>query len=113
MALSHRVSAKDIATQENYAYFSGIMKLSAASWVLVLFWTAVQGQSSAPKAVTANTYPELRATDCAEDGFYAFIPEAPLKMRIARIRDIDLEAVFGPHDGDGATFWFVRGGKTI
>lgn len=80
---------------------------------LLLFCTSAQNQSSVHR-IPAKTRPKLLITECADDGFRAFVPETQSRTRIALIGDIDLEAAFrSENEEDGATFWFVRGGKTI
>ncbi len=90
------------------------MKLLMASLVSVLFCTAAQNQTSVQQA-PAKTHPKLLIAECADDGIDAYIPtDGQSRTRIAEIGDVGLEAEFLPQrDQDGATFWFVRGGKTI
>lgn len=80
--------------------------------VFALFCTVARSESFVQQA-PVKTHPKLMIAECAEDGFYAFIPDEGPRTRIARVGDIDLEAAFIPPNGDGATFWFVRQGKTI
>jgi len=51
-------------------------------------------------------------THCASDGWSVSIPEYPTRGKIARIADVDVEAVF-PTENEGATFFFVRKKKQI
>jgi hypothetical protein len=51
--------------------------------------------------------------ECADDGLNAFIPDDRPRTTIAQFGDLSIEAAFGPKDGDGATFWFVRANKII
>jgi hypothetical protein len=56
--------------------------------------------------------PRLMIAECVEDGIDASMPEFPLRERIARLGDIELEASFTT-DNVGATFWFMRDKKEI
>lgn len=51
-------------------------------------------------------------TECAQDGFEAWIPYSGKREKIAQVGDVDIEANFSAHN-DGAVIWFVRGQKEI
>jgi len=89
-------------------------KFLIASLTFALF-CATSPNPLFPQKISPDAHPKLLIAECAQDGIYASIPdgEGPSRARIARIGDIDVEAQFIPPDGDGATFWFVRNGKTI
>src|SRR5271167_1460081 len=101
-----------VAFRGNWAYFSGIMKFLMVSVAFALLCATAQHQA-AEQEKPATRRPYLLIGDCAQDGFDAFIPDDEPRARIVRMRDLDVEAGFGSRDGDGATFWFVRKGKTI
>lgn len=56
--------------------------------------------------------PRLLIAKCVEDGFNAQITEDPVRERIARFADVELDAAFPPGDAS-ATFWFVRANKEL
>ena len=86
------------------------MKFLIVLSAFVLFCTSAQNRSS----VRSTTHPNLLITECADDGYRVFVPESQSRTRIALIGDVDLEAAFrSENEEDGATFWFVRKGKTI
>jgi hypothetical protein len=101
-----------VAFCRNWAYFTGIMKFLMVWIAFALSCAAAQNQASTQNKPETRR-PRLLIGDCAEDGFQAFIPDDEPRARIARMRDLDVEAGFGSRDGDGATFWFVRKGKAI
>jgi hypothetical protein len=101
-----------VAFSQNWAYLACIMKLFAFSLAFALFCNAAGGQSTA-KSTATKTPQKLFITFCAEDGFYPPIPDSPVRAKIARIGDVELQAEFGFRDEDGATFWFVRRAKII
>lgn len=106
-------SGKIDAFHRNLAYIIAIMKLLMVPLLFALFCNMSHSQSSAQQT-PAKTRPRLLIAECAEDGFYAFIPDESSRTRIARIGNIDLEAAFTTPDGDnGARFWIARDGKTI
>jgi len=88
------------------------MKLLMLSLAFALLCTTPRSRPSVQQT-PPKTHPTRVITECAEDGFYAFIPDGQSRARIARIGNVDLEAAFIPPNDDGARFWFVRDGKTI
>lgn len=86
-----------------------ILPLSLLS--ILLCPCAFQDLSSGQtKPATPN--PNLLIAKCVEDGFNAQITEDPVRERIARFADVDLDATFPP-GGAGAEFRFVRANKEI
>src|SRR6185437_3350887 len=89
------------------------MKFAMLPVVFALFSLGAAGQSSTQRT-SAKTQPRLLISECADDGFYAYVPDSTSRTRIARIGNIDLDAAFVTSDEEnGARFWLVRQGKTI
>ena len=85
---------------------------ASLSVLFVLLCTFTTQELSSGQGKASNRNPSLLITRCVNDGFEVEIPDYPAREKIARVADVDLEASF-PTEEDGATFWFVRGGKEI
>jgi hypothetical protein len=77
--------------------------------LMLMLWSS-SAQAHALKASTARTFPKPFVSYCATDGVYSLLPDHG-RVIIARAREVELQAEFGPGDDDGATFRFVQRGK--
>jgi hypothetical protein len=85
---------------------------SAVSLVSILLLLSTAQQVLSNQAKSAKSTPEVLIAKCLDDGIEILLPEYPVREKVARVADVDLEAAF-PTENQGATFWFVRAQKEI
>jgi hypothetical protein len=86
--------------------------LLGVSLIAILLFLSTAQRVLPNQAKSAKSNQELLITRCLDDGIEIQLPDYPSREKIARVADVDLEAVF-PTENEGATFLFVRGGKEI
>jgi hypothetical protein len=89
------------------------MKMTTTvSAMSVLFLVLVTQHTSLGQGKDPTPTPKLLVTECAQDGFKAWIPYSAVREKIAQFDDVELDAGFRSH-GEGPTFWFVRAKQDI